>query len=223
MQVLDIPHARDTQLVWEMKRLMPKLLLNGASIVCAPFHFRLWRYTWLTNPYIDLKYDNCGVPDNWLDQYNACVPDSSNLQDNPNGTCPDLQDPAPEGYNWSTSKTAQRYRRMRDALENANRTILYSLCDWGDADVNEWGAQTGNSWRMSGDIQRMIYVRSLRCKYILLNEEQQTGCGFLPSRTKTVSTWTMSISGAIQIQTCSRSGMVTLPWLRIEPISLCGR
>lgn len=44
---------------------------------------------------------------------------------------------------------------MRDALEHVNRTILYSLCEWGDADVNEWGLQTGNSWRMSGDIQRM--------------------------------------------------------------------
>ncbi|KAJ9316576.1 hypothetical protein DTO271D3_3083 [Paecilomyces variotii] len=100
-----------------------------------------------------LKYDNCGVPDNWQDRYNACVPDSSNPKDNPNGTCPGLQNPAPKGYDWSTSKTAQRYRRMRDALEHVNRTILYSLCEWGDADVNEWGLQTGNSWRMSGDIQ----------------------------------------------------------------------
>lgn len=44
---------------------------------------------------------------------------------------------------------------MRDALLGVNRTILYSLCDWGQADVNDWGNQTGNSWRMSGDIQGM--------------------------------------------------------------------
>ena len=72
-----------------------------------------------------------------------------------NGTCPDLKNPAPEGYDWSTSKTAQRYRRMRDALLNVDHTILYSLCDWGHADVNEWGNATGESWRMSGDISGM--------------------------------------------------------------------
>ncbi|KAJ5223303.1 hypothetical protein N7468_007845 [Penicillium chermesinum] len=98
-----------------------------------------------------LKYDNCGVPSNWTDKYNACVPDGSSSQ-NPNGTCPDLANPAPEGYNWTQSNTSVRYRRMRDALLNQNRTILYSLCDWGNADVNEWGNATGNSWRTTGDI-----------------------------------------------------------------------
>lgn len=102
----------------------------------------------------DLKYDNCGVPSSWADQYNACVPDSYGSQNFPNGTCPNLSNPAPAGYNWSTSNTAERYRRMRDALESVDRTILFSLCDWGVADVNEWGNQTGNSWRMSGDINR---------------------------------------------------------------------
>lgn len=97
----------------------------------------------------DLKYDNCGVPQNWTDQYNYCVPGSGN---GPNGTCPNLQNPPPKGYDWSTSNTAQRYRRMRDALVSIDHTILYSLCDWGNADVNEWGNATGNSWRMSGDI-----------------------------------------------------------------------
>jgi alpha-galactosidase len=45
---------------------------------------------------------------------------------------------------------------MRDALVAVQdkRTILFSLCDWGQADVLEWSAQTGNSWRMSGDISR---------------------------------------------------------------------
>ncbi|OJJ32785.1 hypothetical protein ASPWEDRAFT_42819 [Aspergillus wentii DTO 134E9] len=99
-----------------------------------------------------LKYDNCGVPTNWTDQYTACVPDSTNSQTYPNGTCPDLENPAPEGYDWSTSKTAYRYEKMRDALLSVNRTILYSLCEWGQADVNQWGNETGSSWRMSGDI-----------------------------------------------------------------------
>jgi len=41
---------------------------------------------------------------------------------------------------------------MRNALEQQNRTILYSLCEWGQADVLTWGNATANSWRMSGDI-----------------------------------------------------------------------
>lgn len=41
---------------------------------------------------------------------------------------------------------------MRDALERQNRTMLYSLCQWGQADVTKWGNDTANSWRMSGDI-----------------------------------------------------------------------
>ncbi|KAF7172109.1 hypothetical protein CNMCM6106_006387 [Aspergillus hiratsukae] len=99
-----------------------------------------------------LKYDNCGVPSNWTDTYTYCVPDPGSKTTN--GTCPDLANPAPAGYDWSTSLTAERYRRMRDALLSveADRTILYSLCDWGQADVNAWGNETGNSWRMSGDI-----------------------------------------------------------------------
>ncbi|RAL02987.1 glycoside hydrolase family 27 protein [Aspergillus ibericus CBS 121593] len=99
-----------------------------------------------------LKYDNCGVPTNLTDQYTYCVPDSTDGSYFPNGTCVNLTDAAPANYNWATSTTAKRYTRMRNALLNVNRTILYSLCDWGQADVNDWGNATGNSWRMSGDI-----------------------------------------------------------------------
>lgn len=99
-----------------------------------------------------LKYDNCYVPANWTDEYVACVPDSSNDHDFPNGTCTVTSQTAPAGYDWSTSNTAQRYKNMRDALLAQNRTILYSLCEWGQADVEQWGNATGNSWRMSGDI-----------------------------------------------------------------------
>lgn len=41
---------------------------------------------------------------------------------------------------------------MFDALNSQDRAILYSLCNWGNAAVNTWGAEVGNSWRMSGDI-----------------------------------------------------------------------
>ena len=51
---------------------------------------------------------------------------------------------------------------MRDALLAQIRTILFSLCEWGQAEVWTWANQTGNSWRMSGDINpnwsRIVYI-----------------------------------------------------------------
>lgn len=98
-----------------------------------------------------LKYDNCGVPSNWTDKYEACVPDQSDKMDN--STCLDLDQPAPDGYDWTTSLTVERYKRMRDALLAQNRTILYSLCDWGNAEVWTWSEEVGSSYRMSKDIE----------------------------------------------------------------------
>jgi hypothetical protein len=40
------------------------------------------------------KYDNCGVPSNWTDEYTYCVPDGDGPY--PDGTCPDLTNPAPD-------------------------------------------------------------------------------------------------------------------------------
>ncbi|KAK3617881.1 hypothetical protein LTR56_025013 [Elasticomyces elasticus] len=76
-----------------------------------------------------LKYDNCYVPGNWSDA-----------------------SPSGADYDYSTSNTANRYMIMRDALLAQNRTILYSLCEWGQANVWTWGNETGNSWRTTGDI-----------------------------------------------------------------------
>ena len=101
-----------------------------------------------------LKYDNCNVPSDWADKYDACVPDNPSVSTRANngscgGTDPYLP---PKGFDWKTSKTHERYVRMRDALLKQNRTILYSLCEWGNAGVLSWGNSTGNSWRMTGDI-----------------------------------------------------------------------
>jgi len=71
----------------------------------------------------------------------------------PNGTCPsDAGNWCPPDYDWSKSKTADRYRRMSDAIAKTNRSILYSLCEWGSADVQSWGASVAQSWRSTGDI-----------------------------------------------------------------------
>ena len=45
------------------------------------------------------------------------------------------------------------YIVMREALNKANRDIVYSLCQYGMGDVWEWGAEVGgNCWRTTGDI-----------------------------------------------------------------------
>jgi alpha-galactosidase len=46
------------------------------------------------------------------------------------------------------------YRIMGEALAKVPRDIIYSLCQYGNDSVWEWGAQVGgNSWRTTGDIQ----------------------------------------------------------------------
>ncbi|KAK0112547.1 alpha-glucosidase maltase [Cadophora gregata f. sp. sojae] len=100
-----------------------------------------------------LKYDNCFVPQEWNDQYAACVPEFSGGPF-PNGTCPNLLNPAPKGYDWSTSNSTKRYEIMRDALLAQNRTIQYAICNWGLAGVDSWGNGTGSSWRSTGDIEQ---------------------------------------------------------------------
>ncbi|PWI71730.1 glycoside hydrolase family 27 protein [Purpureocillium lilacinum] len=99
-----------------------------------------------------LKYDNCNVPDDWKDQYVFCHPD--HVKTNSNGTCtPETtENLAPEGYDWRTSKSFERFNRMKDALAKQDHEILYSMCIWGTADIFSWGNDTGVNWRMSGDI-----------------------------------------------------------------------
>ncbi|PVH74672.1 glycoside hydrolase family 27 protein [Cadophora sp. DSE1049] len=100
-----------------------------------------------------LKYDNCFVPQEWNDQYSACVPELSGGP-YPNGTCPNLVNLAPKGYDWSKSNSTKRYNIMRDALLTQNRTIQYAICSWGLAGVDSWGNGTGSSWRSTGDIEQ---------------------------------------------------------------------
>ncbi|KAB5518199.1 glycoside hydrolase superfamily [Coniochaeta sp. 2T2.1] len=85
-----------------------------------------------------LKYDNCNVPANWSDEYTYNKDDGTSN--------------APPGYSWDTSNSAKRYHAMRDELLKQNRTIEFSMCIWGEANVQSWGNTTGHSWRMYGDI-----------------------------------------------------------------------
>ena len=46
------------------------------------------------------------------------------------------------------------YQKMGDALLATGRPIVYSLCQYGRADVQEWGPSVGgNLWRTTGDIR----------------------------------------------------------------------
>ncbi|KAL9268589.1 Alpha-galactosidase 3-like protein [Drosera capensis] len=46
----------------------------------------------------------------------------------------------------------KRYPPMRNALNATDRTIFYSLCEWGVDDPALWASQVGNSWRTTDDI-----------------------------------------------------------------------
>ena len=46
----------------------------------------------------------------------------------------------------------ERYPLMREALNSTNRSIFYSICNWGVENVSSWGKDVGNSWRTTGDI-----------------------------------------------------------------------
>ena len=111
-----------------------KILVTTSTTTLPPIALAdyLFDYT------VDLKYDNCNVPEQFNDQY----------QYSPEG----LTTNAPTHYDWGTSNTAKRYNAMRDALLKQSRTIQYSLCAWGHAHVEQWGNKTGHSWRMWGDI-----------------------------------------------------------------------
>jgi alpha-galactosidase len=46
------------------------------------------------------------------------------------------------------------YQKMGDALLKSGRPILFSLCQYGRAEVWKWGAAVGgNAWRTTGDIR----------------------------------------------------------------------
>jgi len=45
------------------------------------------------------------------------------------------------------------YQKMGEALQQSGRPIVFSLCEYGDADVWKWGTKVGgNLWRTTGDI-----------------------------------------------------------------------
>lgn len=58
-------------------------------------------------------------------------------------------------YDWCNAPdqiTKGSYRLMRDALREAGRPILFSICEWGSTRPWEWAGEIGHMWRTTGDI-----------------------------------------------------------------------
>jgi alpha-galactosidase len=54
---------------------------------------------------------------------------------------------------WKETDMRPVYQRMGTALRKTGRPIVFSLCQYGMAKVQEWGPKVGgNSWRTTGDI-----------------------------------------------------------------------
>ncbi len=46
-----------------------------------------------------------------------------------------------------------QYAKFHDAMAQAGRPIVFSICDWGVKAPWRWGPNTGNLWRTTGDIR----------------------------------------------------------------------
>lgn len=59
-------------------------------------------------------------------------------------------------YDWCNTEgqnAPESYSLMRDALFEAGRPIVFSLCEWGLSKPWEWASQVGHLWRSTGDIR----------------------------------------------------------------------
>lgn len=58
-------------------------------------------------------------------------------------------------YDWCDTEglnAVGAYTTMSEALRQAGRPILFSLCEWGSNKPWEWAANVGHMWRTTGDI-----------------------------------------------------------------------
>ena len=60
---------------------------------------------------------------------------------------------ASQVYDNTQATMAGAYAKMGNALLHSGRAIVFSLCQYGNLDVGEWGERVGgNLWRTTGDI-----------------------------------------------------------------------
>jgi alpha-galactosidase len=62
-----------------------------------------------------------------------------------------------------------QYAKVRDALANAGRPIVFSICEWGTNEPWDWAPETGHLWRTTGDIgdrwNSMLGIVDLNAQY----------------------------------------------------------
>lgn len=80
-------------------------------------------------------------------------------------------------WNAPVEELQAPYRVMREALDNVDRDIVYSLCQYGLGEVWKWGTEVGgNMWRMGGDIYDS-WTTVAQMGYALDGREQYAGPG----------------------------------------------
>lgn len=58
-------------------------------------------------------------------------------------------------YDWCNTEglnAVGAYTTMRDAIYASKRSMIFSMCEWGNNKPWEWGASVGHLWRTTGDI-----------------------------------------------------------------------
>jgi len=58
-------------------------------------------------------------------------------------------------YDWCNSdklNPEEAYKTMRNALYDAKRPVVFSICEWGDNKPWLWASEVGHLWRTTGDI-----------------------------------------------------------------------
>lgn len=112
--------------------------LDGHVKQDVELYFHDWGFDYL-------KVDACGLAD--------FVPGSKLVTDNGYvGLAPEIDR---NSINRTDSARVEaRYAAVAAALKAANpdNDYVFSICDWGMANVREWGKDVGSSWRTSSDI-----------------------------------------------------------------------
>ena len=80
-------------------------------------------------------------------------------------------------FEAATLSPYDRFAVMRDALKATNRSILYSMCSWGNKFPWYWADQVAYSYRMSGDIHLAFAEDSKGvCKTAYCLNQGYAGC-----------------------------------------------
>lgn len=99
-----------------------------------------------------LKYDLCSFREIMAQQSGAKIEDTANSGSAAGYAKIMAQEPE-EVVEKGNAVMEAAYEKMHQALVDTGRPIVFSMCQYGEAKVWEWGPRVGgNMWRTSGDI-----------------------------------------------------------------------